>query len=79
MRWARSPFAGGGRLVIPARVVARDADGQAWRTTIAAAERGALAPALAAATPSRFSVTAATTRDGWNAMVDRALARDRRR
>ena len=29
---ARSPFAGGGRLVVPARIVGRDADGRAWCT-----------------------------------------------
>lgn len=65
-------FDGGGLLVIPARIVARDPSGQTWRTTIADVALGA--PAPPAPTPTRFSVTAATDRNAWTAMVDRALA-----
>ncbi len=39
------PFAGGGHLVIPARIVARDPGGRIWRTTIDGVPAGLGAPA----------------------------------
>ena len=45
------PFEGGGRMIIPACIVARDASGRVWRTTIAQSGDGMncpIAPATAA-------------------------------
>ncbi|MDQ1510429.1 MAG: menaquinone-specific isochorismate synthase, partial [Actinomycetota bacterium] len=69
------PFAGGGRMVIPARVMARDAAGRVWRTTIDSAEHAAaLQMAPGAPSPSRYTVEQRTTRDQWEASVVGALA-----
>jgi menaquinone-specific isochorismate synthase len=68
------PFAGRGRLVIPARIVARAADGTAWCTHIDNAD----VPkplSSAAPSPAQFSVGAAVDRVAWQAMVEDALAR----
>ncbi len=67
------PFQGIGRMVVPARIVARDADGQAWSTTIAAADTpGPLR--VARQQPTRFDVNAASSRDDWDSAVRQALA-----
>jgi menaquinone-specific isochorismate synthase len=67
------PFAGTGELVVPARIVARDATGRVWRTVI----DGEHAPVTSVATgpsPSEFRVTAVTDRRAWLAMVEATLA-----
>jgi menaquinone-specific isochorismate synthase len=68
------PFAGGGRMIVPARIVERDPDGRLWRTeiepvTAPAARRG---PAPRAA--RRYTVTQTTDADGWDANVAAVLA-----
>jgi menaquinone-specific isochorismate synthase len=67
------PFNGTGRLIVPARIVGRDADGQAWCTTI-----DAPSPApelhLAPPEPAAFTVTARSTLDDWRRGVDEVLA-----
>ncbi len=72
------PFTGSGQLVVPGLIIGRDADGRMWRTVIDAAIDDADAPRRACsatpdAEPSRFDVAAATTREQWGVMVDRAL------
>ncbi len=68
------PFASAGRLVVPARIVARDRDGRSWRTDIVAADtppaRRPIGPAPA---PREFRVVAETTLEQWRAMVERLL------
>lgn len=71
------PFQGAGRLVIPARIVARDAGGPAWCTTISEVDPPAPL-SVATPPPSRFDVHASTTRDEWDAAVRDALASIRR-
>jgi menaquinone-specific isochorismate synthase len=72
---AALPFAGRGRMVVPARVVARDADGRVWRTTV---EPAAPAPPLhltpAATAPSHFTIDQVTGYAGWEENVAAALA-----
>jgi menaquinone-specific isochorismate synthase len=72
------PFAGGGRLVVPARIVGITADGGGWETLVGAAPADApaavpVAAAPAAPSPSRFVVSRATTPDEWRAAVRGAL------
>ena len=75
------PFTGPGQLVVPARIVGRDADGRGWRTSIEPIDNtdstdtapGIWASAGTAA-PSEFRVAATTTRQHWRSMVDDALA-----
>jgi menaquinone-specific isochorismate synthase len=74
------PFAGSGQLVVPARIVGRDADGRTWRTIIDHVEEidtrdasPAASSAAGYATPSEFRVAATTTRPQWRAMVEHAL------
>ena len=70
------PFAGTGTLVVPARVVERDASGRTWATTITPAEHDA-APNAAprGRIARRFTVEARQGLDEWDAMVTAALAR----
>lgn len=66
------PFAGGGRLIVPARIVARDRDGRAWQTDI----EGVDVPAplrVAADQPSACDVSTVVDRPQWDAMVRSAL------
>jgi menaquinone-specific isochorismate synthase len=70
------PFADDASLVVPARIVGRDADGTGWETMIGHAEMPAAIRVTMA--PSRFAVTARTTRETWRAMVEDALNRIRR-
>jgi menaquinone-specific isochorismate synthase len=67
------PFTGRGRLVLPARIVARERDGRAWRTTI---DGVAVPPALHVAPRAAAPLTVARTTelDAWRDMVERALA-----
>ena len=76
------PFSGAGRLVVPARIIARDRDGRAWRTDIERTDiegtdiEGTGADAsihVAPREPERFTVAPRTTRHEWHAMVRRAL------
>jgi menaquinone-specific isochorismate synthase len=60
------------QLLLPARIVAREADGVAWTTEI----HGVDPPAplrRASESPNRFAVHAASTRAAWNAMVATVL------
>ena len=69
------PFAGGGRMVVPARIVERDADGRVWRTVVEPA--GSHSPRrVAAATkaPRSYTVTQVTDADAWEANVAAVLA-----
>ena len=66
------PFDGDGRLVIPARIVARDTEGRAWCTHIGtvdppAPRRGAPPQ------PACFSVASDMHPDHWNELVREAL------
>jgi menaquinone-specific isochorismate synthase len=67
------PFEGGGELVLPARIVARDRDGRAWRTTI---EGSPVPPALHVPRPrpARFEVRPRIERDEWRARLEQTLA-----
>ena len=66
-------FEGGGEFVLPARIVARDADGRTWCTTIEGAE---IPPALHVTheRPARISVRRLTEPDGWRTMIEQTLA-----
>lgn len=69
------PFDGAGRLVVPARIVERDASGNAWSTTVTPATREAPdAPAPRGRIARRFTVEARQGLDEWDAMVTSALA-----
>jgi menaquinone-specific isochorismate synthase len=69
------PFRGLGELVVPARIVGRDADGRAWQTVVDGIEtEPVVVRSDATATPSRFTVESRTTRDEWRASVNRALS-----
>jgi menaquinone-specific isochorismate synthase len=69
------PFGGGGRLVVPARIVERDSAGNVWSTTITPARRDAPdAPAPRGRIARRFTVEARQGLDEWDAMVTAALA-----
>jgi len=63
------PFAGDGRLVVPADIVARDADGRAWHTTIG----GARTALERTAPPTAFSIAASTDFSRWQAQVGHVL------
>ena len=69
------PFAGSGRLIVPARIVERDALGKVWSTIIAPAARdAAFAPPTRGRIARRFTVEARQSLDEWDAMVTAALA-----
>jgi menaquinone-specific isochorismate synthase len=69
------PFGGGGRLVVPARIVERDASGNVWSTTVTPATRDAPdAPPPRGRIARRFTVEARQGLDEWDAMVTSALA-----
>lgn len=69
------PFDGGGRLVVPARIVERDASGNAWSTTITPAILDAPdTPPPRGRIARRFTVEARQGLDEWDAMVTSALA-----
>ena len=68
------PFEGRGRMIVPAHIVARDGNGDVWRTTIEPAGR---VPPLRVATmpaPSRYTLEQRTTFAEWEASVTAALA-----
>jgi menaquinone-specific isochorismate synthase len=68
------PFAGGGRMIVPARVVERDADGRLWRTEIEPS-RAPTTPRAAAPRPAtRYVITRSTEPDAWDANVAAVLA-----
>jgi menaquinone-specific isochorismate synthase len=69
------PFEGGGRMIVPARIVARDSDGRVWRTTIESADQMApLRLAVPSMAPSRYTIEPVTNFDAWEANVAAALA-----
>jgi menaquinone-specific isochorismate synthase len=69
------PFEGGGRMIIPASIVTRDAGGQFWQTTIApVGEDPARQPAVPGARPSRYTVEQRMTFEEWEESVVAALA-----
>jgi menaquinone-specific isochorismate synthase len=67
------PFEGGGHLVLPSRILGRDANGRAWRTTI---DDSDVPPALhmTGPTPDRLTVRRCSGPDAWHDIVQRALA-----
>ncbi len=72
------PFAGTGELIVPTRIIGRDARGHVWSTVVddADADAGSVrAPGHAATgpAPSEFAVRAVTTRAEWQAMVEDTL------
>jgi menaquinone-specific isochorismate synthase len=69
------PFEGGGRMIIPARIVTRDADGDLWQTTIEQSGPEAnLHLAAHPTVPRRYTLDQRTTFDAWEQMVVAALA-----
>jgi menaquinone-specific isochorismate synthase len=69
------PFAGGGRMIVPARIVERDADGRLWRTVIGPAAVPALGRAGAVSkTAARYTISQVTDADAWDANVAAVLA-----
>ena len=69
------PFEGGGRMLIPAFIMARDAAGRVWSTTIESANQIApLRVAHATQSPSRYTIDQLMTIDAWEANVVAALA-----
>jgi menaquinone-specific isochorismate synthase len=67
------PFEGGGELMLPARIVARDPDGRAWRTTIEGVE---VPPALRVThrAPENFAVGRSIGPDQWRGMLEHTLS-----
>jgi menaquinone-specific isochorismate synthase len=68
------PFAGGGRMIVPACIVERDADGLMWRTII---EPAAVPPSRAVTTPrspTSYTISQVTDADAWEASVAAVLA-----
>jgi isochorismate synthase len=65
------PFEGGGRLVVPARIVARERDGRAWQTEIEGVD--GLAPLRVAARPEHCEVVPVLEQPEWESMVRAAL------
>ena len=67
------PFAGGGRMIIPARIVERDADGRVWRTDRSSPRRVAPARRVDAGSDARpatsYTITQITDADAWDANV----------
>jgi menaquinone-specific isochorismate synthase len=69
------PFGGGGRMIVPARIVERGADGRLWRTDI----EPAAVPATLRAThipraARHFDITQLTDADSWDVNVAAILA-----
>src|SRR6185369_9762735 len=68
-------FAGGGRMVVPARIVERDADGRLWRTTIEPAQLPTPArvePAARAKTS--YAISQVTDAGEWEGAIAAILA-----
>jgi menaquinone-specific isochorismate synthase len=69
------PFSGTGNLVVPARIIGRDAEGRTWQTVVEGVEAPPVVlPSTRAPAPATFTVASTMTRDHWIAIVDRALA-----
>jgi menaquinone-specific isochorismate synthase len=70
------PFGGGGRMIVPARIVERGADGRIWCTLIepAATVAPALRVAAAATEPAGFTITQVGGAKSWEANVAAVLA-----
>jgi menaquinone-specific isochorismate synthase len=66
------PFSGAGPLVIPTRIVGRDAHGAMWCTEIGSDAEPAIE---SVARPAQFAVAARTSFAAWRTMVERALDR----
>ena len=70
------PFAGGGRMIVPARIVERGPDGRLWCTEIEPARAPVAPRAHIAPTPAtRYVITRSTEPDAWAANVASVLAR----
>ena len=68
------PFNGSGQLVVPGLITGRDPRGRMWRTVIDDADAPRhVSPGSPDSAPSQFRVAAASTREQWRVMVDRAL------
>ena len=69
------PFAGGGRMIVPARIVERTPDGRLWRTVIEPAQVAPLPRRTAArSTPGAYTITRLTDPQAWEANVAAVLA-----
>jgi menaquinone-specific isochorismate synthase len=69
------PFAGGGRMIVPARIVERDPDGLLWRTIIGPTGSSAAMHAGAVTKPSvSYTISQVTDIDAWDANVGAILA-----
>jgi menaquinone-specific isochorismate synthase len=67
------PFSGTANLVVPARVVGIDADGNGWFTTIGS-DSSALAPIVAdLPSPSHYTIDAVANQAEWRDAVDAVL------
>jgi menaquinone-specific isochorismate synthase len=69
------PFDGGGRMIVPACIVARDAAGQVWQTTVAPLGQDPARQRLArGAAPSNYRIEHRMTFEAWEEGVVAALA-----
>jgi len=69
------PFTGGGRLIVPAAIVQRAADGRVWRTVVEpAAAPAEPISAVPDRTPTTFGIAQVTGPDDWEAEVAAVLA-----
>jgi menaquinone-specific isochorismate synthase len=69
------PFQETGELIVPARIIGRDASGRAWQTVIDGVDAPAVVrPTSETAAPGSFTVASMTTRDEWRASVDQVLS-----
>ncbi|MGO9876328.1 MAG: isochorismate synthase MenF [Acidimicrobiia bacterium] len=68
------PFAGGGRMIVPARIVERDRDGLMWRTVIGPAMPDTLRAAARSTTPTSYTISQVTDADAWDTNVSAVLA-----
>jgi len=69
------PFIGGGRMIVPARIVERDADGLLWRTVIGPTDAEAPMHVGAATKPTvSYTISQVTDIDAWDANVSAVLA-----
>ena len=69
------PFMGGGRMIIPARIVERDTEGRLWRTEISPAAVPAVSHVSTGARPATsYTITQISDADAWDANVAAILA-----
>ena len=61
-------------MIVPARIVERDADGRLWRTIIEPAAAAAVAGRRHRRAPGGYTITQVTGADAWDASVAAVLA-----